>query len=581
MKKKFLSALAIILIIALSSQLFASFAFEENVIVPQASETSEGETEVSQEQPQLQGDATEETKEKAAIIAEDTSRRNENEKHFRLSDGTFTAAQYPSSIHFKDEKGEWQDIDNSLSLKAAEDSEDINGFANKAGELDIKFANNSNASKLLRIKKEGYEISWGLASNKKNNVNAKAYNNGEEDIASLNASEKDKVTLENEQKMNLEKIKSTVKYTDIFNGTDIEYIVNGNDVKENIIIKSTAKSYSYEFELRLKKLSPVLNEDGSISIYDSKDTQKEVFKIPAPYMYDANGEQSLSVHYELETKNGNSGKYTLRVVADTTWINADGRAFPVTVDPVVLTSRDRTNLAGATVADTSIPSDYPYGSLYVGHNSLPDIGGNLGALVKFSLPTINPSDVVIGANVFLAHLLPGEGTVRINVSKINSYNWTSQGIANAQSSAGMYSTISNVKNDIIEDSNIANSSTVGQRYVWDITKAVKSWYNGSENCGLFFWSDTISTDNHIIFMNKFFAEENNSEDYSNGYPFISITYVNTIGLESYQSYHTASAGRAGTAYINDYSGSATFSHKDFTGTGERLPVSISHIYNNF
>ena len=41
--------------------------------------------------------------------------RSEFVKHFRLEDGSYIAAQYDVPVHYLDENGEWQDIDNSLS----------------------------------------------------------------------------------------------------------------------------------------------------------------------------------------------------------------------------------------------------------------------------------------------------------------------------------------------------------------------------------------------------------------------------------------------------------------------------------
>ena len=41
--------------------------------------------------------------------------REESVKHFRLEDGSYIAAQYDAPVHYLDENGEWQDIDNSLS----------------------------------------------------------------------------------------------------------------------------------------------------------------------------------------------------------------------------------------------------------------------------------------------------------------------------------------------------------------------------------------------------------------------------------------------------------------------------------
>ena len=66
----------------------------------------------------------------------------------------------------------------------------------------------------------------------------------------------------------------------------------------------------------------------------SKETDEEIFFIPAPFMTDANGNRSNEVHYEV--KAFSNGKVYLTVVADPRWINAEGRAFPVTIDPQIM-----------------------------------------------------------------------------------------------------------------------------------------------------------------------------------------------------------------------------------------------------
>ena len=51
---------------------------------------------------------------------EDTSLREESVKHFRLEDGSFVAAQYSTPVHYLDESGEWQDINNTLTESGSE-----------------------------------------------------------------------------------------------------------------------------------------------------------------------------------------------------------------------------------------------------------------------------------------------------------------------------------------------------------------------------------------------------------------------------------------------------------------------------
>lgn len=95
-------------------------------------------------------------------------------------------------------------------------------------------------------------------------------------------------------------------------------------IKENIIVKERADSYSYTFEIQLNNLEAVLCEDGSVAISDP-DTDEIVYTIPKGYMFDANGEYSDAVTYTLT--NGGNGKYALTVTANAEWINDEERAF--------------------------------------------------------------------------------------------------------------------------------------------------------------------------------------------------------------------------------------------------------------
>ena len=64
-------------------------------------------------------------------VFEVTDRREETVKHFRLEDGSYTAVQYDVPVHYKDEEGKWQDIDNRLESSGSEYS---------TGNARIKFA---------------------------------------------------------------------------------------------------------------------------------------------------------------------------------------------------------------------------------------------------------------------------------------------------------------------------------------------------------------------------------------------------------------------------------------------------------
>ena len=113
-------------------------------------------------------------------------------------------------------------------------------------------------------------------------------------------------------------------------------------------MNAPADSYTYVFRIRLSGLYPVLSETGEIRLLD-EGTDEERYVMPAPFMYDADGDYSDDVSYRiLETEE--AGQYLLAVVADENWFSERDRAFPVTIDPTIQTN---------VLADTYIDQNNP------------------------------------------------------------------------------------------------------------------------------------------------------------------------------------------------------------------------------
>ena len=68
------------------------------------------------------------------------------------------------------------------------------------------------------------------------------------------------------------------------------------------------------------------------------------------------------------------------------------------------------------------------------------------------------------------------------------------------------------------------------------------------------------------------------EGHTTGAP-LTIIFRNGNGIEDYWDYTASTAGRAGTGYVNNYSGNLTWIHSDIGFGGNRMPVTISHVYN--
>lgn len=119
---------------------------------------------------------------------------------------------------------------------------------------------------------------------------------------------------------------------------DIEYSADGSGVKENIIISEKSEVYRFPFVIEMEKLTYRTDEADKTVIFLDSESGEEVFKIPAPYMYDGAGVTSGEVFYEV--KSDDNGKLSFTVLADSEWINSDGRVLPVTIDPQIVTCGD-------------------------------------------------------------------------------------------------------------------------------------------------------------------------------------------------------------------------------------------------
>ena len=215
------------------------------------------------------------------ITKELTDQRTKNSKKYEKDDGSYEVAEYKTPIHYLD-NGKWKDIDNSL-----EDSKDNGYLENKQNDFKIEIAKNSATKKLVDLKKDKYEISWNLEDAKGAQGNIVATNDNElnkdinksaddeikkdADLSVESSTDKQaaKDTLVSNEKMKtLKNLTSTINFSNIFSNTDLQYVLNGSDVKENIVINKASDNTEYKFNLNLKNVTPVLQQDKSIIFYD-------------------------------------------------------------------------------------------------------------------------------------------------------------------------------------------------------------------------------------------------------------------------------------------------------------------------
>ena len=470
------------------------------------------------------------------VLYEVTDLREEGVKHFHLEDGSYVAAQYAYPVHYLDDSGKWQDIDNSLT-------ESGGMLANSTAR--IKFAKKITGNSTLFTLHDGNtKLTMSLAGAQKGTVGeATNYADAESDT-------------ELQKMMNLEKLSSRVLYADILDGVDLEYIAQSLNVKENIIVKERAESYSYTFELALNNLTAALADNGDVVLADSDGEAK--YTIPAPVVYDAAGAYAPAPvsRYSLESLNGN-GKYLLTVTTDTAWMNATERVFPVTVDPTIVGNDDISTDLYIKESDSSNASFSSELSLQVSSEDI-----SYWKLHTQYLPTIPASAYIAKATISLfafSGSSPCVGAYEVYSDWDPGLTWDD---AIGYENCGVIA-------DYPED--VVCVSDCGEWYEWDITTLVEQWYDGY-NYGVTF--KQVFEDDSIV---NFYSNEMSSAGYA---PQFQITYVNTFGVEDYYSYSSHSAGVAGNGSLNVATGQLVLAIPTLSTTDSLMPYTPTLVYDS-
>ncbi|MCI9585913.1 MAG: DNRLRE domain-containing protein, partial [Bacilli bacterium] len=492
------------------------------------------------------------------ILEEIVSKREENKKYFKMSDGSEMVNTYAVPIHFK-QNNKYVEVDNELIFK--------DGFyINKKASYTIKYNKESSEHSLLELEKDGYTLSMTLSDSKK--VNA-ILPKSKPKIDSSTTLEKEEIVTN---------ISSSLEYEEIKNNIDISYTTLPDKVKESITLKDKKADKNFEYIIKTnKQLEATIAEHN---ILEFKDGKNVIFYLETPYMYDS--EFNLSTDIKLKLEKIDAG-YKLTIVPDEKWLNNKNRKYPVVIDPTITTSQIRSQIDDLFIYSGDDNVD-PYAKanqhiLRVGSNRFSSTKGNpTRSLIRFNIPKLNTGDQIIDAKLALysyaCSLEPGiscpDGQkIEINAHKVTK-DWTDD---NAK-----WSYLNNSYDSQVIDYQIFNfdSNDEVKLYQFDITSIVKDWYVSGKNNGLM-----LKEANEVKNLQRedaYFFSSDINDKYASARPVASITYRNQTGLEDYQTFSTHSIGNI-EVNVNNYNGNLVLTHEDINTPGNRLPVTVNHIYN--
>ena len=433
----------------------------------------------------------------AQIVREVPELREESVKHFLCDDGSYIAATYAEPVHYN-ENGVWKEIDNRLILnsnKLSASGEPT--YTTRAG-LAVSIPQNFADGQKITVENKGYEISFGIKADQAgvaigrgasvvavdelmSNAGAQV-SAAPQSVSSVVADAEltaDVIEERNAELMVVENQAGAVQYRNILPSTNLEYAVTSSGVKESIVVREPQSEYKYYFDMDLDGLTPVENNDGSISLTESGDTANEIFWIEAPYMYDANSDESFAVTMSLTEV---EGKYVLAVEADKDWINAADRAFPVVIDPTL-------SLSDANIDDAFVISGLQMNSLRRGNELR--VGRNLTNLTRTYIKIKMPANIPKKSFIQSAFLLLqndsyfqaiGQSDVNINAYDFKNDDWSFDSLEWNNQPYGNGDNVFRSHDDDLLDSVPATKET--RTYSFNVLNAVKRWIATGDNRGV-------------------------------------------------------------------------------------------------
>lgn len=262
------------------------------------------------------------------------SMRSEYEKHYDNGDGTYTAYIDTVPLHYY-ENGEWLDIDNTLI-------QDENGnYINKSNSMKVTLSPETSISSVSALSEEpndnnqmvsvdynGYSLSWSLIDTTSENepvVISEDIKETENTISSeesypvalLSINEQDYIEKEiGMNKLNskisesVNNLDSSVSYNDIYEDLDCKVDIQPNSVKETLILENPDNLLeTYNYFIQSDGLVAELCEDNSVVFSNG---EKNVFTIPAPFMFDSSEDAENNYNISVTLEECNDGYiYTL------------------------------------------------------------------------------------------------------------------------------------------------------------------------------------------------------------------------------------------------------------------------------
>ena len=260
-------------------------------------------------------------------------------------------------------------------------------------------------------------------------------------------------------------------YNNVEGATDVQYTVQANGVKEEIVLAQWEGKNSFTYGLDAASYDVVLENNQVLVKEKGKDTVH--FVLTAPVMVDAAGEESNDITLELTKA---EKQYELTVTASEEWLKDSSRSYPVRIDPTVTVPRENLlDVVTSSVRGTFLGSAYGF----VGYITATNMG-------MPGVADIGRSRMYFKVDYDFQKSIPSEA--KIDSATLNLYQY-SDGLGTANATFASYrvkqdfdiNTITWLSSLNLEDEisgeNALSPAKLGMHH-FDIRETVNGWVQG-------------------------------------------------------------------------------------------------------
>lgn len=330
--------------------------------------------------------------------------RTPNAKAFRQPDGTVLWKIYPSDIHYKDENGNFEEIDLAVVDNTDDKLNDGYKYKNGANSWSVYFADiRSNEDYITIMNKDaGVGIRAVSANDISKVIKTK-------DLAQAESQYQDAAIGNN----------NMVAYLNVFDGADLYYTILDDCLKEDIVIREYSGQNTFQFDLSVNGLEMSEEETGYTFI--NKNGVKSLFIAKNSFMFDGNGKYSEGVSCAAEHISEDLVRLT--VTADREFLESSDTVFPVVIDPTYTIS------GGSVTYDSYVSSANPGTNYYLNNYLRTGRDTTYGirrTYIKFDLSSVEITSPLVSAKLKLTKYTSA-GTLSMRAKKCDS-GWQSSTI---------------------------------------------------------------------------------------------------------------------------------------------------------